>query len=313
MKDFKEFQTTQLNKKLESEEKKKARTQSELDKKRELLCSCDPYIKKLQNGEIPLNVSKLTGKLTDGGMRADLLRDIVKALGGKPANTKLQNAERVVILINQRPATTMAQRVTQLLQPLSESPKLTTREEIMSVCCKYFLKKGHESYGGFIRDWVISGTLPEDADLDVELGDDAAAGVELIASFKEWARKVGLEVTNGPFKGANVLQYVVKKSSVSIDLQLVNTAGFMTRQQPQRHNTRRSQATNIANGPLIDIDVNNLKMSTLGIVKRVENEGGDLNTIISHCEQKTFTLVKPAEQIADRLQKMRRRGWSLIS
>jgi hypothetical protein len=63
----------------------------------------------------------------------------------------------------------------------------------------------------------------------------------------------------------------------------------------------------------IDMDVNNLKLTRNGIAKRVDSEGADLDVIITNVQRKEFELIKPAQSVAQRLQKFEGRGWRRIS
>ena len=60
---------------------------------------------------------------------------------------------------------------------------------------------------------------------------------------------------------------------------------------------------------MIDLDINNLKLTSNGLTKREEDEGDSLDTIIQHVLSKQFRRIKPDQEIADRLVKFQKRGW----
>ena len=60
---------------------------------------------------------------------------------------------------------------------------------------------------------------------------------------------------------------------------------------------------------MIDLDINNLKLTSNGLTKREEDEGDSLDTIIQHVLSKQFRRIKSDQEIADRLVKFQKLGW----
>ena len=81
-------------------------------------------------------------------------------------------------------------------------------------------------------------------------------------------------------------------------LQVVDTVAFAKR-----------QAT-------VDFDVNNLKLSfPEGIQIKHDGEirlqGRDKNQILSNCRNKCLLVLKPAQEVTARIDKMKNRGWAV--
>ena len=100
----------------------------------------------------------------------------------------------------------------------------------------------------------------------------------------------------GPNKGDNVAAWYVPSCEGNVEVQFVRCDFFEERAKK-------------ANKKVVDLDVNNLKISSDGIEKRVPEEGDAKEAIIQRIQQKKFKCIKPAKEIKDRVKKMKARGW----
>ena len=75
-----------------------------------------------------------------------------------------------------------------------------------------------------------------------------------------------------------------------------------------------TKAAQDAKAKVTDLDVNNLKITTAnGLCKKVETEGGSLESIILNCQKKVYCTVKETSLIKHRIQKMNRRHWHKLN
>ena len=68
--------------------------------------------------------------------------------------------------------------------------------------------------------------------------------------------------------------------------------------------------------PAVDFDVNNLKLSFPGGIQvkhggEARPEGRSLIQILSNCRLKSLLVLKPAQDVTARIDKMRNRGWAI--
>ena len=66
----------------------------------------------------------------------------------------------------------------------------------------------------------------------------------------------------------------------------------------------------------VDFDVNNLKLSFPGGIQvkhegEIRVQGRDRNQILSNCRVKTLLVLKPAQEVTARIDKMKQRGWAV--
>ena len=248
----------------------------------------------------------LASRKGDHTYSAGALESVAIALGCGKQTTKLKNAEAILNVLKSRRALAasrqhsadhklkcMRERVEFLLSPAHVDSTIETKLQGMLTTAHFLRHRGHEIYGGFIRDVVINDDLHADVDLDVEAGTDRAVVSATVDALRTWAAGVNMEVvdadSNYTRKGPNVLEVDIKVVATGdvFVVQLCNTSAFATRGLVQ-----------------CDLDVNNLKMSGSGIIKKVESQGASLDVLITQIHCKTFRLLKPRNQIKARVTRM---------
>jgi hypothetical protein len=151
-------------------------------------------------------------------------------------------------------------------------------------------------YGGFIRDVIVRGDAHSDADLDVGIptGESAQACMDEVARL---AAAVGMRYNSTKLlTGPKVVAYYFETldGTQRVEVQVVDAHHFMQ------------------NDPRIDFDVNNLKMEADGkLVMKYALENRDVASILSNIRMHTLVVLKPALEVSDRIDNMRKRGWNV--
>jgi len=293
----------ELSEKKKTEKKTKAVDQAVRDRQ-----LADPLLRQLEDGL--LSADEATFLRAAGGVQAAELEALVRVLGGKPGKTRAETAKSVVELFKTRKARSAA--LANSTQPVEmkimttnlariREAKLPNFAEVkaMSLVDAYFATAtfllNQETvlsiYGGFVRDLVLRNDFHSELDIDVHVSEST------ISQTKEricaWGRGAVYCSTD---KGKHVTNVSLAIDSGKISVDLVNCSYF----------TSRSKA---AKKKVIDLDINNLKLTSNGLTKREEDEGDSLDTIIQHVLSKQFRRIKPDQEIADRLVKFQKLGW----
>jgi hypothetical protein len=151
-------------------------------------------------------------------------------------------------------------------------------------------------YGGFLRDLVIRGDAHADSDMDVGIhtGGTAQAGMDEVAQI---ATGFGLRY---------------KRTRLGTDPRLVGYF-FETLDGAEQFEVQVVDAHAFAKvDARIDFDVNNLKLGTDGQLElKTVLPNRDLKSILDNIRSHTLAVLKPALEISDRIDKMRKRGWNV--
>jgi len=162
-------------------------------------------------------------------------------------------------------------------------------------------------YGGYLRDYVYRGDLHGSVDLDVSLplnqGKSVQWGVQLL---KGWATGLTppLVCTRMNPKGPLVHEmFFLPPGGSSADefpVEVVDSEAFASKF-----------------GPQLDFDVNNLKAhkahgraNPLMTLKRPE-QGPTMEGVLAHVRSQTLLVLKPPQEVSDRITKMKSRGWAV--
>jgi hypothetical protein len=302
------------SKQAEAKENKEVKAQATANRKQReensLLSAskiAEPLIDEFLSGRRALDASQIALKKPTG-LSLDTLKALCKFLKLKvaPGSVKSDLATKVVEVISARKerlasageaATVDRHIVTRNVQAILARPaelvleSKSTRKAAMFTCAQFILfELGLEPYGGFVRDPLIRDDWHSDVDLDVCAPDckDAAD------SFVTWLKHLDMACEHIT-KGVHVHEVKVTGTESPFDVQFVNTKHFESKELRK-----------------VDMDVNNLKLTRNGIKKRVEEEGADLDVIITNVQRKQFDLIKPASAVAKRLKKFESRGWQKI-
>lgn len=151
-------------------------------------------------------------------------------------------------------------------------------------------------YGGFLRDVVVRGDAHADSDMDVGIptGGTAQAGMDEVA-----------QIATG-----SGLRY--KRTRLGTDPRLVGYF-FETLDGAEQFEVQVVDAHAFAQiDARIDFDVNNLKLGTDGHLElKTVLPNRDLKSILDNIRSHTLVVLKPALEISDRIDKMRKRGWNV--
>lgn len=146
------------------------------------------------------------------------------------------------------------------------------------------------------RDCIIRDDWHDGADIDVNVLDEDLKTA--VTNFESWAADLGLTLAKEN-QGPNNVLVTVKVPSANMrefSLDFVNCSFY----------TKRS----LGKGrKIVDLDVNNLQLSKVGITKKVDCEGPSVDAIISRCKKGRYKLILPKRLIAVRVQKFEQRGW----
>lgn len=163
-------------------------------------------------------------------------------------------------------------------------------------------------YGGYIRDFVIYGSLETDergnvqSDIDISIGQESLeSGLEKLSQF---AKQHQIKLKRHQLKGPKVLEaFFEPTGGKEFPIELVDSTHF-----------------SMSDGK-IDFDVNNLKLqpTTSGepvITHKFANQGGPVAQICHNARHRQLCVMKSPDQISDRIQKMKvlmkTRGWKLL-
>jgi hypothetical protein len=119
-------------------------------------------------------------------------------------------------------------------------------------------------YGGFVRDLVLRDDFHSELDIDVHVSESTI--IQTKERLCAWGRGA---VCCSLDKGKHVTNVSLAIDGGKISVDLVNCSYFAS----------RSKA---AKKKVIDLDINNLKLTSYGLTKREEDEGDSLDTIIQH-------------------------------
>jgi HrpA-like RNA helicase/O-acetyl-ADP-ribose deacetylase (regulator of RNase III)/endonuclease/exonuclease/phosphatase family metal-dependent hydrolase len=160
-------------------------------------------------------------------------------------------------------------------------------------------------YGGYVRDFVISGSLAMDrfgkveSDIDIGIGNETPeSGLEMLARF---GKQHQIDLESRQNKGSRVLEAIFKPAGGNaFPIELVDSAHFAKQDGK------------------IDFDVNNLLLQPPAagkelIAHKFVGQGGAVNMIIHNARCKQLVVLKRPEEISDRIQKMKGRGWRFMS
>jgi hypothetical protein len=159
-------------------------------------------------------------------------------------------------------------------------------------------------YDGYIRDFVIYGSLESDGrgnvegDLEVFIEQESlGSGLEKLSQF---AKQHQIKLKRHQLKGPKVLEaFFAPTGGKEFPIELVDSTHFS-----------RSDGQ-------IDFDVNNLKLqpTTSGepLIKiKFANQGGPVAQICHNARHRQLRVMKSPDQISDRIEKMKTRGWKLL-
>ena len=154
-------------------------------------------------------------------------------------------------------------------------------------------------YGGFVRDTV----LHEERAADLDIGLRSKAELEpFLTALINWTRSemdtmLGLSFVDSEWKGDHVLratfQMLWGQHEGRFDVELVNVPHWEKKR------------------PLVDSDVNNLRVSLNGIQHMRAGQGGPINQIIEHARLKRFMPIDPDRPL--RVKAMLQKGWELAA
>jgi hypothetical protein len=179
-------------------------------------------------------------------------------------------------------------------------------------------------YGGYIRDFVIYGRLATndrgdiESDIDIGIGQESPqSGLEKLAQF---AKEHQIKLNRRQAKGPRVLEaFFQPAGGKEFPIELVDSG---TPSSPVRFlecmQTRLTlgamclwRAAHFAKSDgKIDFDVNNLKLQpTVSgqplITHKFANQGGPVSQICHNARHRQMCVMKPTDQISDRIQKMK--------
>lgn len=152
-------------------------------------------------------------------------------------------------------------------------------------------------YGGFVRDFVVGGISHSAMDLDVGVVDGDHAGA--LVALRAWA--TANEIATVRQNTLPPLSSVFLRSldgSTEVEVQLVNPA-YKTFQTP------------------VDFNVNNLKVERngrlvqLALKKPTQENAGTVDSVCSDIAAGTLRLLRPVNEISERVNKMQSRGWTM--
>lgn len=159
----------------------------------------------------------------------------------------------------------------------------------MLVMARHIIQKTDKViYGGFVRDCVLH-SVPA-ADLDVAVSSKGQLG-PFLKQLKAAAPLLGLRFLRRIPKGPHVLRGVfVWQDEAPFEVELVNVP----------HWTKKR--------PMVDCDVNNLKLTRAGLSHMRPGQGGPLEGIIARATQKQFVLLDFGRE--ERALALGKRGWT---
>ena len=155
-------------------------------------------------------------------------------------------------------------------------------------------------YGGAIRDGIIRNDFHDEMDIDVSVN---SKDKEIVfQSLVDWCKLNKYVVQHRKEKGKNVTECQVQSdNNILISIEFVDTEFFKIRAEEN-------------NESVVDLDVNNLKVSADGIDVKyaMHRSNPSKGEIIKHIQEKTFKIVADKSKIKARVTKMKSRGWKLI-
>jgi hypothetical protein len=158
-------------------------------------------------------------------------------------------------------------------------------------------------YGGFLRDFVVTGRSHAEMDLDVALPRDGSAGLQGVLSCIINDKSGLPPFKQQRLKGSLVLEatFEAYDRSCEFTIEIVDSVAFAKQEPPP---------------PKVDFDVNNLRLkrSDDGIRASLDLKypaQGTVESIISHINARTLKLVKRPNEISARITKMKQRGWTI--
>ena len=153
-----------------AEEAKEKKAEAKAESLAEAKAISQPYLEKFSDGTLEVNAESLAARerKNGGGLKGDVLKALVRALGGNVKSTKLDNAKEFVGLFNAKQAreravsdplpavddTVMSTNLSKVLQPnwIPTIADFTSLQDAMFACVSHIIYCTEDTvYGGFIR------------------------------------------------------------------------------------------------------------------------------------------------------------------